>query len=123
MRTVFLMVEGSQVDWAAHANDPVGIITEFLAFDEAVGKVMDFARSNGETAVIVLADHGNSGFTIGTSRCTRVRQVIACRTVFDRFAMQAHRIGDRGRIGKYTAGKSERRIQEIHGHRFDGRGG
>jgi len=65
----FLMVEGSQVDWAAHANDPVGIITEFLAFDEAVGKVMDFARSNGETAVIVLADHGNSGFTIGSSRC------------------------------------------------------
>mgnify|MGYP003747864331 FL=1 len=65
----FLMVEGSQVDWAAHANDPVGIITEFLAFDETVGKVMDFARSNGETAVIVLADHGNSGFTIGSSRC------------------------------------------------------
>ena len=65
----FLMVEGSQVDWAAHANDPVGIITEFLAFDEAVGKVMDFARSNGETAVIVLADHGNGGFTIGSSRC------------------------------------------------------
>jgi len=30
---------------------------------------MDFARSNGETAVIVLADHGNSGFTIGSSRC------------------------------------------------------
>jgi alkaline phosphatase len=65
----FLMVEGSQVDWAAHANDPVGIVTEFLAFDEAVGKVMNFARSNGETAVIVLADHGNSGFTIGSSRC------------------------------------------------------
>lgn len=65
----FLMVEGSQVDWAAHANDPVGIVTEFLAFDEAVGKVMDFARSNGETAVVVLADHGNGGFTIGSSRC------------------------------------------------------
>lgn len=65
----FLMVEGSQVDWAAHANDPIAIITEFLAFDEAVGKVMDFAKRNGETAVIVLSDHGNSGFTIGSSRC------------------------------------------------------
>lgn len=65
----FLMVEGSQVDWAAHANDPIAIITEFLAFDEAVGKVMEFAKKNGETAVIIASDHGNSGFTIGTSKC------------------------------------------------------
>ena len=65
----FLMVEGSQVDWAAHANDPVGIITEFLAFDEAVGKVIEFAIKDGETAVIILSDHGNSGFTIGKKDC------------------------------------------------------
>ena len=65
----FLMVEGSQVDWAAHANDAVGIITEYLAFDEAVGKVMDFAKKDGETAVIILSDHGNSGFTIGNRDC------------------------------------------------------
>lgn len=65
----FLMVEGSQIDWAAHANDPASIITEYLAFDEAVGKVMDFAKKDGETAVIILSDHGNSGFTIGSSRC------------------------------------------------------
>ncbi|GAB6010621.1 alkaline phosphatase [Viscerimonas tarda] len=61
----FLMVEGSQVDWAAHANDPVGCISEFLAFDKAVGAAIEFAKKNGETAVIILPDHGNSGFTIG----------------------------------------------------------
>ncbi|HTN69283.1 MAG TPA: alkaline phosphatase [Dysgonamonadaceae bacterium] len=65
----FLMVEGSAVDWAAHANDPVGIITEFIAFDEAVGKVMNFAKKDGETAVVILSDHGNSGFTIGKRGC------------------------------------------------------
>ena len=65
----FLMVEGSQVDWAAHANDPIAIITEYLAFDEAVGKVMEFAKKDGETAVIILSDHGNSGFTIGARGC------------------------------------------------------
>lgn len=65
----FLMVEGSQVDWAAHANDPIGIITEYLAFDEAVGKVMDFAERDGNTAVIIMSDHGNSGFTIGSRDC------------------------------------------------------
>lgn len=61
----FLMVEGSKVDWTAHANDAVGCITEFLAFDKAVGTAIDFAKKNGETAVIILPDHGNSGFTIG----------------------------------------------------------
>ena len=65
----FLMVEGSQIDWAAHANDPATIIDEYLAFDEAVGKAMEFAHNNGNTAVVVLSDHGNSGFTIGTNNC------------------------------------------------------
>ncbi len=65
----FLMVEGSQVDWAAHANDPIGIITEYLAFDKAVEKVMNFAINDGNTAVIIMPDHGNSGFTIGSSNC------------------------------------------------------
>ncbi len=65
----FLMVEGSQVDWAAHANDAATIINEYLAFDEAVGKVMEFAHADGNTAVIILSDHGNSGFTIGTNNC------------------------------------------------------
>ena len=65
----FLMVEGSQVDWAAHGNDPVGIITEYLAFDEAVGRAIDFAKKDGETAVVILSDHGNSGFSIGKNDC------------------------------------------------------
>lgn len=61
----FLMVEGSKVDWAAHNNDPVGIVTEFLAFDEAVKEAIDFATKDGSTAVIVCSDHGNSGISIG----------------------------------------------------------
>lgn len=65
----FLMVEGSQVDWAAHANDAATMIDEYLAFDEAVGKAMAFAEKDGNTVVVVAADHGNSGFTIGTRDC------------------------------------------------------
>ncbi|GHT78340.1 alkaline phosphatase [Bacteroidia bacterium] len=65
----FLMVEGSEVDHAAHANDAAGCITEFLAFDKAVGVALEFAKRNGETAVIILPDHGNSGFTIGRRGC------------------------------------------------------
>ncbi len=61
----FLMVEGSKVDWAAHANDPVGIISEFLEFDKAFGKAIEFAKRDGNTTILVVADHGNSGFSIG----------------------------------------------------------
>lgn len=61
----FLMVEGSKVDWAAHDNDPAALPNEFLAFDKACGVALDFARRNGNTAVIIVPDHGNSGFSIG----------------------------------------------------------
>ena len=61
----FLMVEGSQVDWAAHANDAVGTITEFIAFDNALGAALEFARKDGETVVFVLADHGTGGVSVG----------------------------------------------------------
>ena len=60
-----LMVEGSQVDFAAHATDPIGIVSEFLAFDRAVGVAMDFAKKDGNTTVVVLPDHGTSGVTLG----------------------------------------------------------
>lgn len=65
----FLMVEGSKVDWAAHANDPVGMCTDFLAFDRACGAAFEFARKDGETLVIVVPDHGNSGFSLGKATC------------------------------------------------------
>lgn len=61
----FLLVEGSKVDWAAHANDPAGLPNEFLAFDEACGVALDFAQRDGNTVVIVVPDHGNSGFSFG----------------------------------------------------------
>lgn len=61
----FLMVEGSKVDWAAHANDPAALPTEFLAFDKACGVALDFARRDGNTVVIATVDHGNSGFSLG----------------------------------------------------------
>jgi alkaline phosphatase len=65
----FLMVEGSKVDWAAHANDPVGMISEFLAFDQACRVALDFAKKDGETLVVIVPDHGNSGFSLGSRNC------------------------------------------------------
>jgi alkaline phosphatase len=61
----FLMVEGSKVDWAAHKNDPVGMISEVLSFDDAAREALDFARKDGNTMVVAVTDHGNSGLTLG----------------------------------------------------------
>lgn len=65
----FLMVEGSKIDWAAHGNDPVGMATDMLAFDRACGAALEFARQNGETAVVIVPDHGNSGISLGRASC------------------------------------------------------
>lgn len=66
----FLMVEGSKVDWAAHANDPVGIVSDVLAFDDAVSVALDFAKRAGSTLIVSATDHGNSGITIGSAATT-----------------------------------------------------
>jgi len=62
----FLMVEGSQVDWANHANDPVYAVTDFLAFEEAVKVAVDFAEKDGHTLVLAFPDHNTGGMTIGS---------------------------------------------------------
>ncbi|MDO5037173.1 MAG: alkaline phosphatase [Tissierellia bacterium] len=64
-RGFFLLVEGSEIDWAAHANDPVGLATDILAFDEAVALALDFAKGHEDTLLIVAPDHGTGGFSMG----------------------------------------------------------
>ncbi|HSG28100.1 MAG TPA: alkaline phosphatase, partial [Candidatus Krumholzibacterium sp.] len=43
----FLMIEGSQIDWAAHDNDLETMLMEIAEFDSAVGVVLDFASAEG----------------------------------------------------------------------------
>ena len=58
----FIMIEGSQIDWGGHANDASYVIDEVVDFDNAVGKALEFAAKDGETLVIVTADHETGGF-------------------------------------------------------------
>ncbi len=60
----FLMIEGSQIDWAGHANTADTLTDETLDFDNAVGRVLDFAQQDGHTLVIITADHETGGVTI-----------------------------------------------------------
>jgi alkaline phosphatase len=57
----FMMIEGSQIDWGGHDNDLQYVINETLDFDRTIGKVLDFAELNGNTLVIITADHETGG--------------------------------------------------------------
>jgi alkaline phosphatase len=61
----FLMIEGSQIDWAAHDNDIVGVMSEMEDFEKAFKAAIDFAKKDGHTLVIATADHSTGGYTIG----------------------------------------------------------
>jgi alkaline phosphatase len=60
----FLMVEGSQIDWAGHANDRNWLRAEMDDFDKTVRTALEFAASNGETLVIVTGDHECGGLAL-----------------------------------------------------------
>lgn len=60
----FIMIEGSQIDWGGHANDADYIISEMIDFDNTLGAVLDWAEKDGETLVVVTADHETGGFAI-----------------------------------------------------------
>jgi len=58
------MVEGSQIDWAAHKNKQDFILNEMIDFDNAVGVGIEFAKNDSQTLVLVTADHETGGFAI-----------------------------------------------------------
>lgn len=60
----FLMVEGSQIDYRCHGNDGPEAVKEVLDFDNAVKKALDFAEADGNTLVVITADHETGGMTI-----------------------------------------------------------
>ena len=60
----FLMVEGAKIDYAGHSRCLPGSVIEMLSFDMAVAEALKFADSNGETLVVVTADHETGGLTL-----------------------------------------------------------
>jgi alkaline phosphatase len=82
-RGFFLMVEGSQVDWSSHANDPVGVISEMLAFDNAVDVALDFAKVDRQTMIMAFTDHGNGGMTIGNKASDATYTKMSLSSVVD----------------------------------------
>lgn len=60
----FLMIEGSKIDDGGHDNNLPYVVTEMQDFDKVIGRVLDFAKEDGQTLVIVTADHETGGLTL-----------------------------------------------------------
>jgi len=60
----FLMVEGSQIDWGGHAKNTVYVVEEMLDFDKTIGEALEFSAKNGETLIVITADHETGGMAL-----------------------------------------------------------
>ncbi|MHA1220007.1 MAG: alkaline phosphatase [Candidatus Heimdallarchaeaceae archaeon] len=60
----FLMVEGSQIDWAGHDNDQIYLAHQIIEFEKAVRYVKTLAEQNSDWQVLVTADHETGGLSV-----------------------------------------------------------
>jgi alkaline phosphatase len=96
-RGFFVMIEGGRIDHAAHRNDAPGTIRDTLAFDDAVGVALEFARKHPDTLLIVTADHETAGMAlIGHSKDSKEYvgiDLAAIRKARASFEVIAHELG------------------------------
>jgi alkaline phosphatase len=58
----FLMIEGSRIDHAGHANDPAAQVHEVLAYDKAFASAIEFVDGDDVAGVVVsTSDHETGG--------------------------------------------------------------
>lgn len=65
----FIMCEGGNIDWAAHANKTMAMVMDILEFEEAIKVALDFYKEHpDETLIVVTADHETGGVSIGEGK-------------------------------------------------------
>lgn len=89
----FMMVEGGKIDWACHANDAATVAYEVVAFDEAVGVALEFAKAHpSETLIVITGDHDCGGLALGfagTSYESAFENLSGSSVSYDVFAREA----------------------------------
>lgn len=53
----FLMVEGAHIDKHSHSNEDENMTEALQEFDETIEYVLNYAKADGETLVVITADH------------------------------------------------------------------
>ena len=112
-----LQIEAARVDHAAHINDIGGLLFDQLAFDNAVGVALKFARERDDTLVIVTTDHGNaspglsSGGNLGE---TNFRKMDALRGSFPMLQKRLKKEQTAEEVQKHVATILGTDISEAH---------
>ena len=82
----FLMVEGAHIDKHSHSNDAEKMTEAVEEFDRTIEYVLEYAKADGETLVVITADHetgaivknsdGTYSFTSGSHSAANVPVII-----------------------------------------------
>jgi len=78
------MIEGSQIDWGGHDMDSDYIISETLDFDLAISAVLEFAKEDKNTLVLITADHETGGYGI-TGGNTKTNTMTKTKSIFRKY--------------------------------------
>lgn len=105
----FMMVEGSMIDWAAHAKNLESAVAEVIDMDEAIAVAKNFAEKNGETLIIVTADHETGGLSLTDGS-------IAGRMVIGEFIESGSHTGVM--VPVFSYGPGAERFTGIHDNTF-----
>lgn len=70
----FLLIEGSQIDWASHANDIAGTLSEMGSFADSIAVARAFVARHPDTLLVITADHETGGLSLGRDQQTQWRK-------------------------------------------------
>jgi alkaline phosphatase len=107
----FLMVEGSEIDWADHGNDPSQVISDMLQFDRAVKAALDFARKDGNTLVLALSDHNTGGMTIGNYGTSKTYSQLKVEELLD--PIKKMKLSAPGLLRKVGIEKTPEKVKDV----------
>jgi len=79
----FVMIEGSQVDFASHANDARMVVGELLQYDAAAKYVLEWAAGRNDTLIVLTSDHNTGGLSIGNWRSSKTYPETAIAPLID----------------------------------------
>ncbi|OCA88111.1 alkaline phosphatase [Bacillus sp. FJAT-27225] len=97
----FLMVEGSQIDWAGHDNDAAWAMKDSEAFEKAVEKALAFAKKDKNTLVVIAGDHDTGGMSVGNANVEVLRNITATGD-FMASKLDANRSNVKNVVKQYT---------------------
>lgn len=69
----FLMIEGAHIDKHSHSNEDENMTEALLEFDRTIEAMLEYAKEDGETLIVITADHETGGITLKNGEYTFTR--------------------------------------------------